>query len=66
MKRYGSDYEDIMSVLYSSGIWSSFIFESIPFYMNLAFNRLFRVTLSLLFVYSRTRSDGPSSSIQEE
>ena len=44
-----TDYEDIMSVLYGYGIWSSFIFESIPFYMNLAFNRLFRVEFCLLF-----------------
>jgi hypothetical protein len=37
-----SDYANVINVIYSFGSWGNYVFESIPFLMNLGFNKLFR------------------------
>jgi hypothetical protein len=40
-----SEYANEINVLFNFGVWCSHAFESLPFFMNLGFNKLFQAEL---------------------
>jgi hypothetical protein len=56
-----SQYASEINILFNFGAFCSFAFEAMPFYMNIAFNKLFRSELRAMFCRSNQLGPGNST-----